>query len=140
MSQQPIPVIALEYANPVGDGSPRWRRIVRVTHWAALAACAAATLIIGAVTTRYGVLIAVVIAPAGVLITVGAAINRDWRSLTLGVGHVGVCLLFVLLVNLLRWAPDTAHVPMTIMGTCYTLAASWLAVRWGVLWREARPQ
>jgi hypothetical protein len=50
MSQEPVPVIALEYAQP---GEPRfstWRRIVRVTHWVALLSCAAGLIVIGGIT------------------------------------------------------------------------------------------
>ena len=140
MSQEPVPVIALEYANPAIDPSPTWRRIVRVTHWVALGACALGTIVIAVLTTRYGVLSGLVIGPAGVLLVIGGAIGRDGWAILLGIGHVAVCLLFMLLVNLLPLNPDTAHVPMSIMGSVYTAAAWALAVRWGVLWRQAAPR
>src|SRR3954467_13999357 len=111
MSQQPMPVIPREYADPIVGGSPTWRAIVRVTHWIVLAACAVGTIVIALVTTRFGVLIGLVIGPAGILLIVGGGINRDWKTLVLGVGHLGVCVLFASLVNLLHWGPDEAHVP-----------------------------
>ena len=141
MSQQPIPVIPLEYEKPSDlPGSLVWRRIVRLSHWIALGACVIGTIFIGAVDTEYGVLVGLVIAPAGALLVIGGAINRDGRAAVLGICHVGVCVLFVSLGNLLNWSPRDAHWPMTIMGTIYTAAVMLAARRWGILSpAEARP-
>src|SRR5688500_934431 len=135
MSQEPVPVIALEYAQPREGGSPTWRRIVRVTHWVALLSCAAGVVVIGGITTRYGVLVALVVAPAGVLLTIGGGIIRDAPSVTLGLGHAGICVLFFVLVNLLGWGPAEAGMPMTIMGGLCRVLAVCLARGWCVLWR-----
>jgi hypothetical protein len=39
----------------------------------------------------------------------------------LGAGHVGICILFVSLVNILGWSPAAARVPFMLMGTIYIL-------------------
>jgi hypothetical protein len=119
---EPIPALSLEYA-PADRRRTAWPAIVRACHLAALLTCATSTVVIAFVATPVGVLGGAVIFVAGTLAAVGAAIERDWIGLALGVCNVGVCVLFVLLVNLLNWGPDSAHVPFSIMGAVYTLLA-----------------
>ncbi len=129
---QPIPVLTLEYAPPAAArGSAVWRTIVQVCHLTALLACAGTTIFIAFIDTQWGVLGGIPIFISGTLAAVGAAIRRDWLGLALGVCNVGVCVLFVLLVNLLNLSPRSAHMPFSIMGAIYTLLAGYLTWRTG---------
>jgi hypothetical protein len=127
---QPIPVLSLEYAGPALRYSV-WPQIVRICHLIALLACVGSTLFIAFVDTQWGVLGGIPIFAAGMLAIVGAALVRDWWGLALGVCNVGVCLLFMLLVNLLTWSPDEAHMPFSIMGAVYTPLAGYVTWRTG---------
>jgi hypothetical protein len=109
-----------------------------VFHWVALVCCALGTVVIAFVNVEVGVGSGLFISLSGLLLIVGGAINRDWRALGLGIGHIGVCLLFMLLVNLLLWGPGDAHVPFSIMGALYTIAAAAAALWWGALWGPPR--
>jgi hypothetical protein len=60
----------------------------------------------------------------GVLSLLGGLFTRDRLAAGLGACHCGVCVLFVILVNALRWSPDDAHDPFVAMGTIYTLGAA----------------
>ncbi|HEX2971241.1 MAG TPA: hypothetical protein VHP11_02840, partial [Tepidisphaeraceae bacterium] len=41
---------------------------------------------------------------------------------SIGVAHMGICILFVSLVNLLSWGPGAAREPFIAMGAMYILA------------------
>jgi len=43
----------------------------------------------------------------------------------IGAAHMGVCVLFVLLVNILNWSPSAASFPFAWMGLLYTVATAW---------------
>lgn len=52
------------------------------------------------------------------------------RGLWVGAAHLGICLLFFGLVNLLGWAPRDAEAPFRCMGAAYVLLmvpVSWYA-------------
>src|SRR5688572_25751035 len=125
MSQNPIPVMALDYAKPTG--SLTWPNMACWSHRIGLIACAAATLFIALIDTEFGVLGGIPISAAGVTAIIGAGYAKNGWSLALGICHLGICVLFVALVNLLNWGPQTAHLPFAIMGAAYTTLATGVA-------------
>jgi hypothetical protein len=120
MSQQPIPVIPLEYAEPEHVVRPAF---LRVTHVVALACCVVGWLLILAVSVETVIVTGPVLFAAGVALFVGGMIHHDRRSAVFGVSHMSICVLFVLLVNVLRWSPAQATLPFAIMGAAYTTVA-----------------
>ena len=136
MSQQPLPVIALDVRQAGRMPAQRHAGGSFASHtgsrW-----CPAprGVIVIGAVTTRFGVFVALIIAPAG------SAADRRGRASTAtgrrsrsGVGHVGICLLFFALVNLLSWGPRRRAHAVDRHRRVYTRCVAWcLAVRVGRL-------
>ena len=55
--------------------------------------------------------------------------QRFVPGVLLGLGHIGICGLFVGLVETLSWGPAPAAVPFSIMATIYTLLTVPLTVR-----------
>lgn len=119
---EPVPVLPLEYAPPVAAGGRAWRRIVLVCLAAGLLTCAGAAFIIYADHVESVVLTGPVLFVTGLLTLLGGLFTRNRAASVVGAAHCGICLLFLLLVNLRRWSPNDAYVPFTVMGTIYTLA------------------
>ena len=122
-SPTPLPVLPLEYA-PAASADARtrtWRRITLVC-----LEVAGATCVVGLAAIAYQTESVIVTGPIlftlGVLALVGGLFTRDRLAAALGASHCFICLLFVFLVNALRWSPDEAHLPFLVMGTVFTLA------------------
>ena len=118
----PQPVIPLEYAKE--GPSLFWDRVVR---WMTPAAWVAALLAWGLIwyETESVLFTGPVLFSAGLVMVISEALARRNRGaiLLLGAGHVGICLLFVGLVNLLSWGPGEARWPFLVMGALYVIAS-----------------
>jgi hypothetical protein len=131
---EPLPVIPLEYAKPPeGEARARvWRRMNRISLVAG-----GAVALVGWVAMMSDVHAALVAGPvlgcAGALMIIGGLWRRQPWIWGIGLGHCGVCLLFVALVNLLRWGPQEATEPFRAMAGGYNLlsipATLWAWVR-----------
>ena len=119
----PLPVLPLEYAPPAPAAARAriWRRIAYVCLAVAWPGCVAAVGFIAAHTESV-VVSGPVLFTLGVLALLGGLFTRDRVAAVVGACHCGVCVLFFVLVNVLNWGPDDAHVPFFVMGTLYTVA------------------
>jgi hypothetical protein len=129
----PVPVIPLAYARP--DAEPpalrgAWGRAVRVCHVLALLCCAVGWALLAFVDVETVVVSGPVLFVLGLVLIVAGGVTRSWRAVGFGAAHVGVCILFVALVNLRHWSPRQAEAPFTIMGSAYTSAAVFTALLW----------
>ena len=117
---EPRPVIALDYAPP----SPRatiWRAIVRWTVPLSWLCCVVGTFAI-LVEVESVLVSGPVLFVLGLLTLIGGKMTgRRWVT-GLGWGHVGICILYVGLVNLRGWSPSEAEAPFAVMSIVYTLA------------------
>lgn len=98
--------------------------------------CAVTTLIIGLVNVEVVCITGPVILLCGIAIAV-AAVGMDRLAILLGAAHMGVCVLFVLLVLMTGWGPRAASVPFCIMGAGHTVLSS--LPTWCVLQRILVP-
>jgi hypothetical protein len=121
----PVPVIQLDYADP----APGRRRqtLLRWTRYAAtlaLLTAAAAWALLCFVRVESVVLTGPILFVLGALTLVGGFLTG--RTLLIGIGgaHCFICVLFVALVNALRWNPREAHDPFTWMGLVFTAAVT----------------
>ena len=124
LSPAPKPVIPLDYAHSRDDG-PRdqvaWRLAIInwaciLTAWVALLARVESVLISAPILALLGI----------TLIWVGG-IRQFWLMI-IGVCNCAVCALFVALVNLWNWGPDTAYAPFSIMGFLYVVLIGMLTL------------
>ena len=116
----PLPVIALEYANPTTV--PRRRRWLRAAQWAlGLAALDLifALLLIWMVDTETVLVTGSVLLACGAVLLVASLRLRLLPGTLLGVAHCSLPLLFTMLVNLYRWGPQSATLPFLVMGGTY---------------------
>jgi len=123
MAAGPMPVIALEYEHPAVAAAARPSRMARVSVIAAWIVCAIAWMLIMVVDVHTAMVTGPIIAALGLMIVIRGIIERRAPCIVLGAGHVGICLLFVALVNLLRWSPADATNPFVAMGATYLLAS-----------------
>ena len=139
MAAGPMPVIALEYEHPAVAAAARPSRMARVSVIAAWIMCAIAWMLIMAVDVHTVMVTGPIIAALGLMVVIRAIIERRAPFAILGAAHIGICLLFVALVNLLGWSPADATRPFVAMGTTY-LIASGFASLWILSrshWRQA---
>ena len=119
---QPLPVLALEYAppSPADARSRTWRRIARISAALAWPTCAIA---VGAIfaETESVIVTGPILATLGLLMLLGGLFAQNRLLAFVGACHIGICVLFFVLVNLLSWSPNDAHTPFLVMGTIYTL-------------------
>ena len=135
---QPIPVIALEYEHPQVAAVARPGRALRVSVILAWAACAVAWMLIVGVDVESVVVTGPIIALLGGMVAVRGLIERRAGFTVLGATHLGVSLLFVMLVNLFRWSPGEAATPFTVMGAMHIIATG-LGSAWLMMpshWRQ----
>jgi hypothetical protein len=123
MMAQPVPVIALEYEHPQVAAAARPSRKARVTVMAAWLVCALSWLLIVGVDVHSVLITGPVIAVLGLMIAIRGIIERRPRFTVLGAAHVGICLLFVVLVNLFRWSPGDAKTHFAVMGAIHVVAS-----------------
>ena len=80
-----------------------------------------------------------IIAVLGGIVAVRGVIERRAGFTVLGAAHLAICLLFVVLVNLLRWSPNEAAMPFTVLGAIHVIGSgvgTWLM--WSHRFRPAR--
>jgi hypothetical protein len=123
--------LVLEYAKPWH--APRWFRTVRVLLWIELFATAiAAALCVFEVETI------VASGPAlfliGVILLIFGSLARRPLAMVLGGELMCVVIMVFLLINLLRWSPGEARVPVSVIACLQTLAG--VAVACVEFWRE----
>jgi hypothetical protein len=111
--------------------------VLRVCHPLALACCVVTVLLIGMLSAEVAVVGGPVLATAGALMIVGGWMVGSRAAIAFGAAHVGICVLFVALVNLMSWSPRDAYGPFLAMGTLYALAASLAAA---AMQRRDRPR
>ena len=126
---EPVPVIPLAYEPPQPPDWQTWRAILRVCHPVALVVCALAWCLLVFVKVESVLLTGPALLTLGVLLVIGGALTGNARSLRFGVGHVSICVLFFLLVNLLEWAPSDSEQPFALLGGLYACAA----VGWAIV-------
>jgi hypothetical protein len=122
MAAGPMSVIALEYEHPAVAAAARPSRMARVSVIAAWSVCAIAWVLIMAVDVETVIVTGPIIATLGLMILIRGIIERRAPFTVLGASHLGICLLFVVLVNLFRWSPAEATKPFVAMGTVYLIA------------------
>ena len=125
----PIPVIALQYEHPETAAAALPGKALRVTTILAWAVCAVAWTLIVSVDVITVVVTGWVIALLGGIVAVRGAIERRTAFTVLGAAHVAICLLFVVLVNWLNWAPRDAHTPFAVMGALHVIATGLASAR-----------
>ena len=138
MTPQPIPVIALEYQHPAVAAGARPCRALRVSTFLAWAACMLSWGVIVWVDVHPVLVTGPIIALLGLMVGVRGIIERRAGFTVLGAAHVGICLLFVVLVNLFRWSPNDAFMPFTVMGAMHVIGSG-LGSAWVLLrsrWRQ----
>jgi hypothetical protein len=121
-----LPVIPLAYALPDAAAPRRFRVAVRVLEAVGLAVCVSAFALLF-VEVEFVLFTGPLIAAIGSAMVGMAVYRRDWARVGLGAGHVGICVLFITLVNALNWGPNVAELPFKWMGGCYlaiTIGAS----------------
>jgi hypothetical protein len=138
MTPQPIPVIPLEYEHPAVAAVARPSRALRVSAILAWAACMVAWGLLACVDVETVIVTGPIIALLGGMVAVRGIIERRAGFTVLGAAHLGICLLFVVLVNLLRWSPREAFTPFTVMGAMHVLGSG-LGSAWMMMpshWRQ----
>jgi hypothetical protein len=137
---QPIPVIPLEYEHPATGALARPTGILRISTILAWAACAIAWLLIVWVDVESVIVTGPIIALLGTMVIVRGIIEQRSRHLIAGTAHLGICLLFVVLVNLRNWSPNEAAMPFTVLGAIHVIGSGvgtgWLM--WSHRFRPAR--
>ena len=129
-SDEPVPAIPLQYADPELHPHPRRRAAARVCTLIGWLCCLVALCLI-LYEVESVIFTGPVIVLSGVLMTVSGSLTRDLRVALLGAAHCAVCVLFVALVNWRNWDPGDARLPFLGMGTVYTGATAlptWIAV------------
>jgi hypothetical protein len=125
---EPIPVIALEYADRAADHAERrrrvWSLVGRLCAAGAWAWALAAWAIVAWGPVKYVLFTGPVLLAIGLATVLAGVLARRMLLLLLGAAHVLLCVLFVVLVNVNRWSPVTARRPFTLMGGAYLLAAA----------------
>jgi hypothetical protein len=91
-------------------------QLCRLAGALAWAAAAVTQVLIVTVDVESVVVMGPVIFLLGVATIVSSRRSRYPRAAWLGVAHVGVCVLFVALVNVFDWSPRDAEWPFGIMG------------------------
>jgi len=119
---QPMPVIPLEYEQPV-TGAARIGRALRVLVIITWAVCAIAWGLIVTVDVHTVMVSGPVIAILGVMIILRGLIEHRSPFIVVGAAHLGICLLFVTLVNWRHWSPGDATNPFMVMGAIYVLGS-----------------
>jgi hypothetical protein len=130
----PLPVIPLEYA-PADTSARKFRMALRVCQALAIAVCAVAFTLLFVDVESVLVTGPLIFVLGAALVVMGGKV-RDWARFGIGAAHVGVCVLFVFLVNLLHWSPGDADVPFKWMGGFYLAGATGANV--GLLLRERK--
>ena len=125
---EPVPVIPLAYEPPQPPHRQTWRAVVKVCHPVALFACAVAWCLLVFVKVESVLFTGPALLTLGVLLIIGGALTGNARSRRFGVGHVSICILFFLLVNLLEWGPSDSERPFTVMGGLYACGAVGCAI------------
>jgi hypothetical protein len=95
----------------------------RILIAAAWLACVIAWLILF-IHVEPAVVTGPIISVLGIVMLFNAHRTRRRDVLWLGVAHIGLCILFFLLVNLNNWSPAQAFVPFVTMGFSYIAAAA----------------
>jgi hypothetical protein len=120
--QEPVAVLPLAYAEPetAGGGRSSWRRINRGALLASIVVTAGAWC--GVLYHVESVLVGgPTLMALGALMVVGGLRRRQPWVWAIGTGHCAICMLFVALVNGLKWSPQDADIPFTVMGAAYNL-------------------
>ena len=137
----PVPVIALEYEHPETAAAVLPGKLLRATTILAWAVCALTWILIVSVDVETVVVTGWIIALLGGIVAVRGVIERRAGFTILGAAHLGICLLFVVLVNWRNWSPADAQMPFTVMGALHVLASG-LGSAWLLMpshWRQ-RPR
>ena len=135
---EPVRVIPLEYEHR--DDSAARTRLGSVAQWlliVAWAACAGTWAALLLIDTECVVVGGPIIAVLGIAMAATGFRARRPAYARLGLAHFGICLLFVMLVNLLTWSPRQAHLPFAVMGAMHVIATG-LAGAWPILRRQQR--
>ena len=141
MMSQPLPVIPLEYEHPQVAAVARPGRALRVCVILAWAACVLAWMLIVGVDVISVIATGPIIALLAGMVAVRGLIERRAGFTVLGAAHLGICLLFIVLVNLFRWSPGEAQKPFTVIGALHVVASG-LGSAWVMMpshWRHRRP-
>jgi hypothetical protein len=125
--REPIPVIPLQYASPA-SASPRWSRVIPWCLWVGWGSCVTAVGLIAVVSVESVLITGPVIFLLGLMAILGGTWTRATWTLVTGVAHCGICILFMMLVNVWNWSPSYAREPFWWMGIGYTVASLPLTV------------
>lgn len=114
----------------LGGGRGGGKRLRGVVGWliaTSWLACVAAVLLI-LPDTETVVVTGPILAGLGLGLLITSGFARYPGGMALGAAHVGICLLFVILVVYHNWSPRRAWSPFLLMGTIYTITALPLSV------------
>lgn len=120
---EPPRVIPLEYATPALDPDRRWRNVARWSLGLGWVCCIIAWLAVMVVTESV-VITGWFVAVLGILAIICGIRLRSPLVTSVGIAHCGICILFLGLVNVLRWSPREAKWPFIIMGTIYCIVSA----------------
>jgi hypothetical protein len=89
--------------------------------WAASGVCVIAILAVATLGAESVVVCGPIIGTLGsVLIALGGFARYRW-AMVLGASHIGICVVFVAMVNLARLSPRSAYVPFLVVGLPYVV-------------------
>ena len=117
-SREPRRVLTIDYARRETLES-RWSRWLSLTAAIAWGNCLLGTVGIF-VDAETALLSGPLLLSAGVLMILAGVKSARRLAMMVGCGHVGVCLLFFGLVNVLHWGPGAAQRPFMVMASLYT--------------------
>jgi len=116
----PTPVIPLEYEQPLPGATP----VGRALRWFVIIAwlvCVIALGLIVNVDVETVIVTGPLIAILGLMVLLRGLLDRRSAFAIIGAAHIGICLLFVTLVNVWNWSPADATKPFTLMGMAHVL-------------------
>jgi hypothetical protein len=106
-------------------------RIVLTTSWLT---CAVGTVLIVWVDVKSVGGTGPLLFLQGMLLCLLSMLALNWIGIVTSLAHMAVCLLFFLLVFLLRWSPGQAELPFAVMSPAYTFSALPLSVAAFIWW------
>lgn len=120
----PIPVLPLAYAPPALQKGTRW---LTVMSWLSIVTLVAGTVAIF-VEVESVLVSGLALAIIGTIMLIAGVARRQVMLWGPGALHLGICTLFVALVNGLHWGPRVAAKPFAVMSTAYTLGMTALLI------------
>lgn len=120
---QARPVLPLEYAPPEAARRLWPDRVLFWSSWVSAVAVGVGALLIPIISVETVLVSGPVVAIFGLLMLLTAVQTQRLMLLIVAIGHVGICGLFVALVNVFHLGPGEAKGPFLVMSLVWGLAA-----------------